>query len=126
MTAFTTRYGDPAHDGHGAHMWAYERHGCTVIAVTGRIDGANVAEIIDYAAHFATGGMPIVLDLGGVSVATPNCVRLLRAVADRAEAHARVVLALGLRITSDREAQRTPVLVEEVFLFEAKPGVWIV
>ena len=86
MTAFTTRYGDPAHDGHGAHMWAYERHSCTVVAVSGRIDGANVAEVIDYAAHFATAGAPIVLDLSGVTSATPNCVRLLHAVADCADA----------------------------------------
>lgn len=86
MTAFTTRYGDPAHDGHGARVRGYERHGCTVVAVSGRIDGTNVAEIIDYVAHFTAAGTPLVLDLGAVSSATPNCVRLLRAVADRADA----------------------------------------
>lgn len=86
MTAFTTRYGDPAYDGHGAHVRGYERHGCTVVAVSGRIDGANVADVLDYVAHVTVAGMPLVLDLSGVSAATPNCVRLLRAVADRADA----------------------------------------
>ena len=37
MTSFTSRYGNPAIDCGGAHLWAHERHGCVVLAVSGRV-----------------------------------------------------------------------------------------
>ena len=38
MTSFTSRYGNPARDFKGAHVWAHCRHGATVVAVSGRVD----------------------------------------------------------------------------------------
>lgn len=80
MTISTYRYGDPVRDRSGAHLWAHARHGCTVIAVRGVIDGANVEDVIAYALHHISSAPSIVLDLSAVSAATPNCIRLLRAV----------------------------------------------
>ncbi len=47
-------------------------------------------------------------------------------VADIAVADAGVVRALRRRIAGLREAERTAVLVEEVFLLEAEPGAFVV
>lgn len=80
MTSFTSRYGNPAHDFRGAHVWAYERHGCTVLTITGRIDGGNVDEIMAYVRRITVDGPSLVLDLSGVTSCTPNCVRLLHSV----------------------------------------------
>lgn len=78
--SFTSRYGNPAEDHRGARMRAQQRHGCTVVSVSGRLDGDNVGDVIAYTLRRTAGGGPVVLDLGGVTAATPNCVRLLRAV----------------------------------------------
>lgn len=78
MTSFTSRYGNPAHDYTGAHVWSHERHGCTVLSVSGRIDGNNVEAIIACARQVAAVTANLVLDLSGVTACTPNCVRLLR------------------------------------------------
>lgn len=78
MTSFTSRYGNPAHDYLDAHVWVHERHGCVVLAVSGRIDGTNVEDIIGCARRVATASSRLILDLSGVSACTPNCVRLLR------------------------------------------------
>lgn len=80
MTSFTSRYGNPAHDVRGAHLWAYERHGCTVLTVSGRIDGGNVDAILEFVHRVSADGPSLVLDLAGVSACTPNCVRLLQNV----------------------------------------------
>jgi len=47
MTSFTSRYGDPAAEHSGAHLWAHRRHGATVIAVRGRIDAEWLARRLD-------------------------------------------------------------------------------
>lgn len=80
MTSFTSRYGNPAHDFRGAHIWAQERHGCTVLTVSGRIDGANVDDILEWARPLSAGAPNLVLDLSSVTVCTPNCIRLLREI----------------------------------------------
>lgn len=80
MTSFTSRYGNPAQEYVGARLWVHERHGCTVLAVSGHVDGTNVAEIINCARRAAAATATLVLDLSAVSACTPNAVRLLRAV----------------------------------------------
>ncbi len=51
---------------------------------------------------------------------------LARDRADVRVADAGVIRALRRRITGGREAERTAVLVEEVFLLEAEPGAGVV
>lgn len=80
MTSFTSRYGNPAQEFRGARLWAHERHGCTVLAVSGRIDGDNVDELIAVARRVGLTAPHLVLDLSGVTTCTPNGVRLLRDV----------------------------------------------
>jgi len=80
MISFTSRYGDPAVDHKGAHLWAYRRHGSTVVAVRGRIDAANVERVSDYAVRFVAADSRLVLDLSEVSTFTPRAMRLLDAV----------------------------------------------
>lgn len=80
MASFTSRYGNPAQDIRGAHIWAHERHGCTVLTVGGRIDGGNVEEITELARRVCRTTPHLVIDLSDVTVCTPNCVRLLREV----------------------------------------------
>lgn len=86
MTSFTSRYGNPAHDFRGAHVWAYERHGSTVLAVSGRIDGGNVDDISEFVDRIAGVGPPLILDLSAVSAGTADYVRLLQRV-DQTAAH---------------------------------------
>ncbi len=83
MTSFTSRYGDPALDHKGAHLWAYRRHGATVVAVRGRIDAANVARVSDYAIRFIAADSRLVLDLSDVSTFTPRGLQLIDAVEQR-------------------------------------------
>lgn len=86
MTTFTSRYGNPAVDYKGAHIWAYCRHGATVVAVSGRIDAANVARVTDYAVRFISDDIPFVLDLSRVTAFTPRATRLLDAADERCRA----------------------------------------
>lgn len=80
MTSFTSRYGDPAVDYRGAHMWAHVRHTAKVVDVAGRVDAANVDGVIDFVLQSVAADAPFVLDLGAVSTFTPAAVRLLNAV----------------------------------------------
>lgn len=83
MTSFTSRYGNPAHDFAGVHLWTHERHGCTVLAVRGRIDGTNIDDIIGCARRVGATASHLILDLTGVTSCTPNGVRLLRDIDER-------------------------------------------
>ncbi|MCV7178017.1 STAS domain-containing protein [Mycolicibacterium sphagni] len=77
MTSFTSRYGNPATDYKGAHIRAHSRHVATVVAVSGRIDSANVDHIAECAKRLVLADKPFVLDLAGVSSFTPQSIRLL-------------------------------------------------
>jgi anti-anti-sigma regulatory factor len=77
MTSFTSRYGNPARDFKGAHLWAYCRHGATVVAVRGRVDAANVAPVTESAVRAVSAGSRLVLDLTGVTAFTPRALDLL-------------------------------------------------
>ncbi len=83
MTSFTSRYGNPARDFKGAHIWAHCRHGATVVAVSGRVDAGNVEQIIESVLRPVTAGSRLVLDLTGVTAFTPKATGLLRAVDER-------------------------------------------
>lgn len=83
MTSFTSRYGNPARDHRGAHLWAHERHGCMVVAVSGRIDGDNAEGITAYALRAAAAAAALVLDLSSVSSGTPDGVGPLLSAVDR-------------------------------------------
>lgn len=118
MTSFTSRYGNPAHDYTGAHVWIHERHGCTVLAVTGRIDGNNTDDIIDCARRVSVATSRLVLDLTGVTACTPNAVRLLRDVDEYCEQHgSQWVLVAGgpvLQRLRGRDGSLTAPLAESV------------
>jgi anti-anti-sigma regulatory factor len=79
MTSFTSRYGNPARDFKGAHLWAYCRHGATVVAISGRVDAGNVVPVTEAAVRAVCAGSRIVLDLTGVTAFTPRAVELLAA-----------------------------------------------
>ncbi len=83
MTSFTSRYGNPARDFKGAHLWAYCRHGATVVAVSGRVDAKNVAQVTESAVRAVSAGSRLVLDLTGVTAFTPRALDLLAAVDQR-------------------------------------------
>jgi len=83
MTSFTSRYGNPARDFKGAHLWAYCRHGATVVAISGRVDAANVAPVTESAVRAVSTGSRLVLDLTGVTAFTPRAVALLAALDER-------------------------------------------
>ncbi len=80
MTSFTSRYGNPARDFKGAHLWAYCRHGATVVAVSGRVDARNVAQVTESTLRAVCAGSRLVLDLTGVTAFTPRALDLLAAL----------------------------------------------
>ena len=82
-TSFTSRYGDPAIEYRGAHLWVHRRHSATVVTITGRIDGANVSDVTRYAIHPITADTPVILDLNGVTSFADTAVPLLSAVDER-------------------------------------------
>lgn len=83
MTSFTSRYGNPARDFKGAHVWAHCRHGATVVAVSGRVDAGNVEPITESALRAVATGSRLVLDLSGVEAFTPKAIALLTALDER-------------------------------------------
>jgi anti-anti-sigma regulatory factor len=83
MTSFTSRYGNPARDFKGAHVWAHCRHGAIVVAISGRVDAHNVAPLTDAALRAVATSSRLVLDLTGVAAFTPRGIALLNAVDER-------------------------------------------
>ncbi|MEI6251530.1 MAG: STAS domain-containing protein [Mycobacteriaceae bacterium] len=83
MTSFTSRYGNPARDYKGAHIWAHCRHGATVVAISGRVDAHNVSRITESALRAVAAGSRLVLDLTGVTAFTPRGTGLLSAIDER-------------------------------------------
>ena len=83
MTSFTSRYGNPAVDHKGAHLWACRRHGATVVAVRGRIDAGNITRVTEYVTRFISADSRLVLDLSAVTGFTPRAHRLIDAVDER-------------------------------------------
>lgn len=82
MTSFTSRYGNPAVDYKDAHVRAHSRHMATVVAVSGRLNAANLDLVTETATRFVLTDKPLVLDLSGVTSFTAQSVRLLSAVDD--------------------------------------------
>ncbi len=80
MTSFTSRYGNPADDYRGAHIWTHCRHSTTVVAVAGTVDAANIGHIGEHVGRFVGSGTPLVLDLSGVTNCTPDAVGLFDAI----------------------------------------------
>lgn len=115
MTSFTSRYGNPAVDHKGVHLWAYCRHGATVVAVRGRVDAGNVALVTDYAERFAAADTRLVLDLSGVTAFTPRAMALLDTVDARCAA-AGVDWAL---VPGDAVARRLRTRAEDLPILES-------
>ncbi len=86
MTSFTSKYGNPAADFQGAHVRARHRHGSIVVAVSGRIDGRNLAHVKDYVSRFILAETPFVLDLSAVTAFTSTATGLFDAIDTRCAA----------------------------------------
>jgi anti-anti-sigma regulatory factor len=70
-------YGNPVFDCDGAQIRACSRQLATVVTVTGDLDDANLDKVSQYAKRFVLREKPVVLDLSGVSSATPHIISLL-------------------------------------------------
>jgi anti-anti-sigma regulatory factor len=70
-------YGNPAFDCDGAQIRACSRQLATVVTVTGDLNDANLDKVSQYAKRFVLREKPVVLDLSGVSSATPHIFSLL-------------------------------------------------
>lgn len=112
MTSFTSRYGDPAADYAGAHIWAHSRHTATVVSIAGRVDATNVEDLIAHITRLSAPGTPLVLDLSGVTAFPRPAVRLLETLTDRFS-HAGVQWAL---VPGAAVARRLATLSGEVLL----------
>lgn len=86
MSTFTSRYGSPAEDYKGAHIFIRCRHNATVMAVGGRIDARNTDHVIARAVRVIRPDAPFVLDLTGATGFSPAAVRLLTGVDDHCDA----------------------------------------
>jgi anti-anti-sigma regulatory factor len=70
-------YGNPAYDCDGAQIRACSRQLATVVTITGDLNDANLDKVSQYAKRFVLREKPVVLDLSGVSSATPHTISLL-------------------------------------------------
>ena len=86
MSGFTSRYGNPADDYRGAHIWARCRHNATVVAIGGRIDARNVDHVIERSVRVVRTDAPFVLDLTGTTSFSSAAIALLSAVDDHCTA----------------------------------------
>jgi anti-anti-sigma regulatory factor len=79
-------YGNPAFDCNGAQIRACSRQLATVLTVTGDLHDANIDEVSRYTKRFVLREKPVVLDLNGVSSATPHIISLLCDIDDACSA----------------------------------------
>ena len=70
-------YANTPFDCDGAQIRACSRQLATVVTVTGDLDDANLDRVSQYAKRFVLREKPVVLDLSGVSSATPHIISLL-------------------------------------------------
>jgi anti-anti-sigma regulatory factor len=75
-------YGNPAYECDGAQVRACSRQLATVVTVTGDLDDANLDNVSQYTKRFVLPEKPVVLDLSGVSSATPHIISLLSHIDD--------------------------------------------
>ena len=75
-------YRNTPYDCDGAQVRACSRQLATVVTVTGDLDDENIDKVSQYAKRFVLREKPVVLDLGGVSSATPHIVSLLCEIDD--------------------------------------------
>jgi anti-anti-sigma regulatory factor len=75
-------YGNPPFDCDGAQIRARSRQLATVVTVTGDLNDANLDRVSQHARRFILREKAVVLDLSGVSSATPQIVSLLCDVDD--------------------------------------------
>jgi anti-anti-sigma regulatory factor len=79
-------YGNPAFDCDGAQIRACSRQLATVVTVTGDLNDTNLDKVSQYAKRFVLREKPVVLDLSGVSSATPHVISLLCDIDDACSA----------------------------------------
>jgi anti-anti-sigma regulatory factor len=79
-------YGNPAFDCDGAQIRACSRQLATVVTVTGDLDDANLDKVSQYTKRFVLREKPVVLDLSGVTSATPHIISLLSDIDDACSA----------------------------------------
>jgi anti-anti-sigma regulatory factor len=79
-------YGNPAFECNGAEVRACSRQLATVVTVTGDLDDVNLDKVSQYTKRYVLREKPIVLDLSGVSSATPHIFSLLCDVDDACSA----------------------------------------
>lgn len=70
-------YGNPAFDCGGAQIRVCSRQMATVVTVSGDLDDVNLDKVSQYAKRFVLREKPVLLDLSGVSSATPHVISLL-------------------------------------------------
>ena len=75
-------YGNPAIECDGAQVRACSRQLATVVTVTGDLDDVNLDKVSQYTKRFVLREKPVVLDLSGVSSATPHIISLLSELDD--------------------------------------------
>lgn len=75
-------YGNPAFDCDGAQIRAHSRQLATVVSVSGVLDDANLDRVSQHTKRFVIREKPVILDLSGVSSASPHIVSLLYDIDD--------------------------------------------
>ena len=70
-------YGNPAFDCGGAQIRVCSRQMATVVTVAGDLDDVNLDKVSQYVKRFVLREKPVLLDLSGVSSATPHIISLL-------------------------------------------------
>jgi anti-anti-sigma regulatory factor len=79
-------YGNPAFDCGGAQIRVCGRQMATVVTVSGDLDDGNLDLVSQYTKRFVLREKPVLLDLSGVSSATPHIISLLCDIDDACSA----------------------------------------